>query len=147
METKDIRTSAVSALLATILDIPGNKIVTLCHEDGREFIIDISAQGCFGYAPGHKELFIAHLVSAINSKGGLVIRQILPLKVERRTPSGKIMFIPKKKLYGIALENGVWEPISATQMREAHCTNHDTGGLLEPEQDVIFSDIAKDSAL
>ena len=146
VETKDIGIGAANDLLATILDIPGNKIITLYRADGTEFKIDISAQGRFGYAPGHKALFVANLVSAIGSSSVLVIRQFLPLKVERQTPNDKTMFIPKKKLYGIVLANGAWKPISATQMREAHCTNSDTGESIEPEQDVIFAEVTDYSA-
>jgi hypothetical protein len=133
----------VDKLIAVIQGIPGQKIVTLYAPTSLnpEFSIDIQSAGRMGYEEGHEALFKAKLVHALIDGGGLVVRQLLGVKVQRRMPNGKVLWIPKKNLYGFKLGGGGFQPLSREEMRRAHCTDHKTGKVLEPEPDVIFSTI------
>jgi hypothetical protein len=132
-------TSAVlDDLLTKITQLPGSKIVTLALDTG-EFEIDIDPQGVCGYDPGHEPLFRAKLARALHEGGGLMIRQFLPVKVQRRMPNGKLMWVPEKKLYGLYLGQGSIHPVSAEAVRTAACTDATSGAPLEPEEGVTYA--------
>jgi len=138
---KKVNTAAMDKLIKAIVKIPGNKIVTLMVQGESEpFVIDISADGKFGYHESHELLFRAKLASAFSSSGGMIIRQFLPLKVERKMPDGKKVWIPRKKIYGIFIAKGKWYPLSKEEVRKACCTDAETGKPIPPEPDVSFSD-------
>ncbi len=99
-------------LIKSIVKIPGEKIVTLIVQGESEpFVIDVSADGKFGYHESHELLFRAKLVSAFSSSGGMIIRQFLPVKVQRKMPDGKKVWIPRKKIYGVFIGKGKWYPL------------------------------------
>ena len=127
----------IDDLLAQIKRLPGPKIVTLAQDTG-VFKIDIDPQGVCGYGQGHELVFRAKLVRAIHEGGGLMIRQFLSAKVQRRTPNGKLMWIPEKNLYGLHLGAGEVHPLSAEAVRDASCTDATTGAPLEPEEGVHY---------
>lgn len=132
----------VDELLEVITGLRGDKIVTLAYEE-RKFVIDINANGKIGYDPTHEALFRAKLFNAMDSPGSLIVRQFLPIKVERTMTDGRKRWIPKKKIYGVVLVNGSWLPISKAEMRTAYCIDHKTGEYLAPEPDVIFAELEK----
>jgi hypothetical protein len=132
-------TSAVlEDLLTRIKQLPGPKIVTLAHTTDT-FEIDIDPQGVCGYDPSHERLFRTKLARALHEGGGLMIRQFLPLKVQRRMPNGKLMWVPEKKLYGLFLGQGVIHALSAEEVRKAACTDATSGAPLEPEEGVTYA--------
>ncbi len=126
------------AILQRIRSLPGPKILTLVTE-ASEFTIDIDAEGVCGYGPGHESLFRAKLARALQEGGGLMIRQFLPMKVQRRMPNGKLLWIPEKKLYGLFLGQGALRPFSAAEVRHASCTDAATGAALAPEPGLTYA--------
>lgn len=132
-------TSAVlEDLLTRIKQLPGPKIVTLALDTG-DFEIDIDPQGVCGYDPGHELLFRAKLTRALLEGGGLMIRQFLPVKVQRRMPNGKLLWVPEKKLYGLSLGEGQARGLPADAVRSASCTDAQTGAPLAPEAGVSYA--------
>jgi hypothetical protein len=131
-------TSAVlDDLLTRIKQLSGAKIVTLAHETN-VFEIDIDPQGVCGYEPGHELLFRAKLARALREGGGLMIRQFLPVNVQRRMPNGKLLWVPEKKLYGLFLGQGAMRALSAEAVRAASCTDASSGAPLAPEEGVTY---------
>jgi hypothetical protein len=128
----------VRSVIKAILKLPGDKMLTVITPITPPQTFDVSEKGVFGYHRSHKQLFEKLLQQAITGGGGLVIRQFLPLKVERTTPEGKKIWIPRKNIYGIALGNGAYMPLSASQIRSACCTDAETGKPLPPENDVSY---------
>jgi hypothetical protein len=124
-------------LLIRIKQLPGAKIVTLAHET-TVFEIDIDLQGVCGYGPGDEPLFRAQLARALHEGGGLMSRQFLPVKVQRRMPNGKRLWVPEKNLYGVFLGSGTVHALSAEAVRDAACTDATTGAPLEPEDGVHY---------
>lgn len=135
-------TTDLRNLIELILKIPGAKILTLATGDQEPFVIDVSEDGVFGYDKGHKLLFKVKLASAIENGGGLIIRQFLTIKVERKMPNGKKLWIPRKNIYGISLGSGSWRPLSTSEVKLAHCIDHKTGKPIPPEPDVSFCDLS-----
>jgi len=132
------KNTQIDHLMQSIFNLPGKKILTLIDANARISTFDISEEGVIGYHKSHKRLFYARLRRAINTHGGLVIRQFLPIKVERISPSGKKIWIPIKNVYGVYLGEGSWAPLSAAEIREVSCTDAKTGKPLPPEQDVRY---------
>ncbi|MCP4746383.1 MAG: hypothetical protein GY874_09625 [Desulfobacteraceae bacterium] len=130
----------VQELINTILELPGDKIITLAGIDGI-LEIDIESNGKIGYTPEHEEYFKDKLAKMMLTGGGLTIRQFLSVKVQRKAPNGKMIWIPKKLLYGVRIINGTWQSISKTDMQVAHCMDCETGEPLKPEEDLIFSEL------
>lgn len=128
----------IDDLLTRITALPGSKIVSLALDTG-VFEIDVSAEGVYGYDRGHELLFRAKLVRALNEGGGLMIRQFLPVKVQRRMPNGRLMWVPEKKLYGLYLGEGHAHGLSADAVRSASCTDAQTGAPLAPEDGVSYA--------
>ena len=128
----------IDDLLARIAQLPGSKIVTLAQETG-VFEIDIDPQGVCGYEPGHELVFRAKLARALKEGGGLMIRQFLPVKVQRRMPNGRLMWVPEKKLYGLSLGEGQVRGLSADAVRQASCTDASSGAPLAPEAAVTYA--------
>jgi hypothetical protein len=132
-------TSAIlDDLLTRIKQLPGAKIVTLAQET-TVFTIDIDPEGGCGYEPGQELLLRANLARALHEGGGLMIRQFLPVKVQRGMPNGRLMWVPEKKLYGLYLGEGQVHGLSAAAVRQAACTDAQTGALLPPEAGVSFA--------
>lgn len=130
----------IDSLIASILSIRGDKIVTLAINGEEPFVIDISKDGQFGYDESHSLLFRNKLATAFQQNGGLVVRQILPLKVEREMPNGQKVWNPRKNIYGVYITDEQWIPLSRTEMKIAHCRDAKTGKLLKPEPDIAFRD-------
>ena len=131
----------VDRLIDSILRIDRNKIITIVSTYEKEpFVIDISSEGQIGYEEGHELLFRYKLIEAFNSKGGLLIRQFLPIKVQREMQDGKKMWIPKKNIYGILISNGSWKHMSKFEVKELYRIDSKTGKYLPLERDIIFSD-------
>jgi hypothetical protein len=131
------RITTHEAILQRIRSLPGPKILTLVTL-ASEFAVDIDADGVCGYEPGHESLFRAKLARALQEGGGLMIRQFLPVKVQRQMPNGKLLWIPEKKLYGLFLGAGEVTEMS-DEVRRASCTDAETGAALEPEPGVTYA--------
>jgi hypothetical protein len=128
----------VDDLITSILKVPGKKIITLIGQESEPFVIDVSANGDLGYHESHGLLFKAKLGAAFRCAGGLIIRQFLPLKVQRARSNEKKLWIPRKNIYGIQILNGKWQPLSADELRLVHTTDAVTGQPLPQEEDVRF---------
>ena len=135
---KNRLTSQVEALVKRIRAIPGSKILTLFSPDSGVFKVDMNERGTLGYQKEHDLLFRAKLVSALDGLGILIIRQFLPMKVQRETKSGKKIWIPRKRIYGLRIKSGKWKPLSPVVLKKAHNEDFATGRQLPPEQDVEF---------
>jgi len=122
-------------LLATIREIPGEKIVTiLVNEDG-QYKYDISADGVVGYVPSHETNFLLQVQQALNGHGVLWIRQFIPNSKD----VGGDSKIPWKCLYSIFLQNHNILLMSAEQVESAY-----VGTKKENEKEkVIFGDISE----
>jgi hypothetical protein len=130
-----------SSLIESILKIPGKKILTLAMEGRPPFVIDVSEEGVFGYEEGHESLFRAKLFSALNSAAGLIVRQFLPIKVEREMPDGRRLWIPRKNIYGIQIASGKWTPLPKSEVESACGTDCRTENPIPLEEDVSFCEL------
>jgi len=119
--------------------IPGQKILTLCLEDGDNGKWDISSENKVGYDATHELMLLAAISRGLQSAAGVTIRQFLPLKVEVNAISGKI-YIPTKNLYGFFLCGGKWLGMSKEEVGEAQNTDGDIGQQLEKEDAVFYKD-------
>jgi len=129
-------------LIGIILKLEGSKIITLACEDfiNGPFMIDVTEDGIFGYDPGHFYLFKAKLMHALDFGGGMTIRQFTKEFVERIVPSGKLMKIPKKNVYGVSFNHKEWFPLSKEEIRNASCTDYKTGKPIPLEDLVTYCD-------
>jgi hypothetical protein len=125
-------------LMVEILKIPGDKIITLTDQDQCSFKVDVSQEGVFGYQSGVKELFLAKLMKAFYGNGAIIIREFLPVKVERVLSNGKKMWIPEKNLYGIALQQGEWVGLSQEELQQCYATDAKSGQPLNQEDGVRY---------
>lgn len=131
----------IDQLMAAIVKIPGPKMLTLMTTEHQEpLVIDVSSSGVFGYRRNHCLLFRTRLAIAFANAGSLIIRQILPIKIQREMPNGGRLWIPRKQLYGVSIAGGDWMPLSREEMRWAHCIDCETGRPIAPEKDVSFGD-------
>lgn len=130
------------ALISHILALSGSKILTLSHIHRAEpFVVDVSETGEFGYEMGVKALFMAKLHSALAEGGVLVIRHFLPMKVERKMPNGKILWIPKKNIYMVALGQMRWLVLPKEDVEWACTTDNSTKASIAPEPDVYYREL------
>ena len=127
----------IQTLLDCILQIPGDKIITLVIGN-LPFTIDIQANGQIGYHVGQKQLFLVKLQRALVEGGGMTIRQFLPMKVSRILNNAEKRWLPEKNLYGVVFHNGVWAGLEAKEMQEAHETDATTGAPLPREDGVHY---------
>lgn len=125
-------------MLAALLALPGNKIITLLSSDDRAFQIDIQEDGSIGHHPSHLPLFVSKLVVALAEGGGMIIRQFLPARAERQLPDGRTVELPLKNIYGVSLRDGRWQPLSGDETRLAHTTDAATGARLDQEDLTAF---------
>lgn len=129
--------SKIERLMQLIVEIPGQKIVTLVTQEG-EFIIDINQDGDIGYLPEHKYLFCEFVRRALHDGGGILIRQFLPINIQKRRGAKK--FIPVKNLYGIWLNYGDWLGIDASVLQQCCETDANSGAPLPRERGVVYRD-------
>jgi hypothetical protein len=127
---------SIQTLLKCILQIPGDKIITLVIGN-KPFTIDIQANGQIGYRVGHKQLFEAKLHRALDEEGGMTIREFLPLRVSRKL-NGEERWLPEKNLYGVAFQGGEWVGLGAEAMQQAHETDYSRGEPLPREEGVHY---------
>lgn len=130
--------SEVLKILELIQAIPGDKIITLAASN-EAFKIDVDEAGRFGYVKEHLFEFKLKLSNALREGGGLIIRQFLTVKFEDKTPSGKIIWIPAKKIYGLLLGNNSFQVLSKQQVKEIYLTDYETGHRIKSETGVIFA--------
>ena len=128
---------SIQTLLSCILQIPGDKIITLVIGN-QPFTIDIHANGQIGYHVGHKQLFVAKLHHALVEGGGMIIREFLPMRVSRKLKNEKKGWIPEKNLYGVAFQSGEWVGLEAEAMQQAHEIDYSTGAYLSREEGVHY---------
>jgi len=128
---------SIQTLLSCILQIPGDKIITLVIGN-QPFTIDIQANGQIGYHVGHKQLFVAKLHRALVEGGGMTIREFLPMRVSRKLKNEEKRWLPEKNLYGIAFQSGGWVGLEAEAMQQAHETDYSTGAYLPQEEGVHY---------
>lgn len=113
-------------------------IVTLTGKYEHSFVIDLTRteKGVrYGYALGHKELFLAKLLNSASETAAIILRSFTNAKNPRTG-------LPLKELRGYvvrALAGRIeFFKISPDEMRDAHCTDSRTGRPIAPEEDVIF---------
>ena len=85
------------------------------------------------------------LMRAITTKGIMVIRQFLNIKVERIIDNrGKKLWIPQKKIYGIMLGGGSWMPLSKERAEEVSIIEGvKPSKYLSNKADVEYSDLSE----
>lgn len=134
--------NTVDSLLEAILKIPGSKIVTVVGMDFKKpVVMDITVTGKFGYHHGHKSMFVAALTSAMQTSGGITIREMLDSKVMVTVSSGERMMIPRKRLYGIVITGGKWRSASADEVKWAHIHDNKTGKVLAEEPEAFYTSL------
>lgn len=87
---------------------------------------------------------MSKLVAALGASGGMIIRQFLPLKVERQLPDGRIVWLPRKNIYGVTLGGGRWQALSSDETRQAHTTDANTGEPLDQEDLTVFPEFSSE---
>lgn len=60
------------------------------------------------------------LALGLEDEGSVVIRQQLPLRAQRRQPDGSVDWVHQERAYGIRLNQGNWESVSAEEVRQAY---------------------------
>lgn len=133
IETKKV----VTELFNLILEIPGDKIVTLIISGSEPFVIDIN-KGSVGHSPGHKVLFLLKLAEAFQKGAGMIIREFLHLKVKQRMPNGEDQWIPEKNLYGVYLKGQEWIGFEADAVKECQETDYHTRRPIPTENGVHY---------
>jgi hypothetical protein len=129
--------TAFATLMKAIRTIPGEKIVTLAVQLGEQ-TFDIQEDGTVGYDPSHEKLMKKMIEDGLSHGGGLLVRQFLPLKIERLMPNGTKQWVPKKNVYGVFLAEGSWAPLSADEVKAACTTNAQSGAPLSQESDIYY---------
>lgn len=129
---------ATQSVLDRILAVPGSKILTLLVAPDQIEGFDIDAQGVIGYSPLHATRLKHHLEAALAHGGGALLRQFLPMKVERLAPNGQAMWLPEKNLYGIQFGQGTYVLMDPELTRLSSNTDAVTGQPLPPEEGVHF---------
>lgn len=124
-------------LLASILSMSGDKIITLVSVYMGSRSYDVKADGSIGYDASHRELFHEHLDECVIHGGGILIRVFTDQKFLGVTPKGE-MLLPVKHIYGIACGGGRWAGLSEADVEESCTTDHQTGTKLPPEQGVKY---------
>lgn len=127
----------INNLINKIVSIPGDKIITLASHNDERFSIDISNDNEIGYAAEHKYLFQAKLAKALRYSGGMIIRQFLSLRVKRKMPNGKELWIPEKNIYGVVLGNGRWFGMDIPNLKLA-CETDASGKPIPQEVGVHY---------
>ena len=128
---------ALASLLRSLRAIPGEKIVTLAVQSGEQ-AFDIQEDGTIGYAPSHERLLKTMIEEGLSFGGGMLVRQFLPLKIERLMPNGTKQWIPKKNVYGVFFAKGSWEALSAEEVRAACTIDVQSGAPLSQESDIYY---------
>lgn len=128
---------SIQTLLSCILQISGNKIITLVIGN-QPFTIDIQANGQIGHHAGHKQLFITKLHRTLVEGGGMTIREFLPMSVSRKLKNEEKRWLPEKNLYGVTFQSGGWVGLGAEAMQQAHETDYSTGACLPREEGVHY---------
>lgn len=84
-------------------------------------------------------LFYKILKRGFLKSAGIIVRQILKIKVKRNIKNKEI-WIPKKKLYGFILNSNNIFSIPKEELEICCNTDNVTGLPLEPEKDVIYEE-------
>ena len=133
--------------------IPGHKMITLSYNGGDIDIyvitVTISPEGMvFEYiSPGvsktipnpklpELDIFKDILTKAIKIHGGIAIRQFINTEIDNK-------WVPKKKIYGIVLDRGIWIPITKKEVEYASSVDSKTGKFIGYEPDAIYSDLSE----
>lgn len=126
-------------LIDSINAIPGKKMLVLLAEKSQTpEIQELSEDEPLQF---NEHSFCQKLGATLNERGSLMIRQFLHLKVEFEDFKGNRHWIPIKRLYGVALGEEKWIPISATDMKIVYTTDMTTGRPLPIEPDIVFGEI------
>ncbi|MHB8140323.1 MAG: hypothetical protein ACYDHD_03555 [Vulcanimicrobiaceae bacterium] len=119
-----------------ILAIPGRKIVTIATFAG-PFEFDIDEHGNVGYDPVHEQVLLGTLQIALVQAGGVIVRTFTALKIDVRTPKGR-MPLPVKRIYGAVTGSGNYRWQTAAETKAASETDATTGERLPPEPAVSY---------
>lgn len=118
-------------------NIKGSKIVTI-NVDEYTRVFDINED--FKFSDNLSELFFyGMLKNGFLKSAGIIVRQILKIKVKRNIKNKEI-WIPKKKLYGFILNSNNIFSIPKEELEICCNTDNVTGLPLEPEKDVIYEE-------
>jgi hypothetical protein len=125
-------------LLNSLRKLPGSQIITI-YVDNQFSQFDVSEDGRVGHASTHESLLLQKLDESFERQGVLVVRQFIPgSSAEVRVPNGKVISIPWKAIYGIALDTVGWRGLTAEEIEQCCTTNPD--GSRSTEDFVIYKD-------
>lgn len=131
----------VQEIIQKIEKIPGQKVITFTGvEDEIPFSgdIDCSKEGVWGDYPEDLRMFQDILLYLLEHSGNIVIRQFLNIKLERETSNGEKVWVPKKNIYALVLEEEAWFPVPKDDLLAAYSVDHETGQPIPPDRDLIF---------
>lgn len=64
----------------------------------------------------------AVIVAGLVHRGGVQLRHPLPLRVQRANNQGVMEWVHQEKIYGFALQQGIFEALSVQDLNVAYCT-------------------------
>lgn len=123
-------------VLKAVRRLPGGKIVSIVNRDDHQQAFDVNSGGRVGSLQGHDVLLLALIASGLADGGGMIVRQFLPERGLMVGANGKVMDVPRKRLYGISLDAGVARPQDASVVRECMTVDCTTGAAI-PEEELV----------
>lgn len=146
--------AAIDIVLSTIASIQDTKTLTVAFDDplaaetgdaDREmtatFVMLSNGTVTDGYGEPDEHGLRAALGLGLSSTGSVVIRQHLALRVQRKDENGNMVWKPQERVYGAALQEGKWEPLSAKQICYSFSVDAATGQPITPAAGTSFGDL------
>ena len=120
---------AIDDLSAIVFSLPHLKDVTMvCDEAFRVFEFEEDSVLKGGRNEAHQ--FKMALGIALDEGGGITVRQKLPLLSQVENEQGEMEWKNQERVFGFACFEGQWAGLTASDMRQAHNTDHTTGKVV-----------------
>ena len=120
--------------IAAILTIPGYRRITVTTAEDKFVRIDIDTLNRVGLEEPHKGYLVNLLLTGLISHAGVMVRALQDEKINVfRDEESRFVEMPVKFLYGILLDHGRTEGMTAERVEISHRTDPTTGDLVPRE--------------
>ncbi len=124
----------VNKIKAFILDLSGNKIITIMTMNGLKKF-DVDHKGAIGYHETHEDLFNIWMNKTMDPVGSVLIRQFTKIESHKMQDGTSI---PYKNIYGFVSVDGFFKALNDKELRESFSTDHRTNEKIECERGLRF---------